>query len=226
MVILRKERIWHIEKQSKEKGKAWSCKCTTSDVQINDLCLVCQPLFYDHQNTLHTAITWYAHSTSFSLHENKTNSSSCEEWGQINDTFYKWPLYKCCSSDEGDKDDDDLVGDFMQRYFDGDLMIKSNLLLAQLPHRVVDSVWEKIVPLTTIHVSLFPRQKINNNYHNRYRTFAHKGDVITIENATMFCCRGLHSTPLNVFIHKSNFDKFHLKNTQEQRLSYQRSIFR
>ena len=46
-----------LKNNQKKKVKAWSCKCTTSDVQINDLCLVCQPLFYDQQNTLHTAIT-------------------------------------------------------------------------------------------------------------------------------------------------------------------------
>ena len=68
-----------LKNNQKKKVKAWSCKYTTSDVQINYLCSVCQLLFYDHQNTLHTAIAWYVHSTLFSLHEKKTNSSSCEE---------------------------------------------------------------------------------------------------------------------------------------------------
>ena len=138
-----------LKNNQKKKVKAWSCKCMTSDVQINDLCLVCKLLFYDHQNTLHTAITWYVHSTSFSLHDNETNSSLCEEWGQVNDTFYEWPLYKCCSSDEEDNNDDDLIGNFMHRYFDGDFTIKSDSLLAQLPKSVIDSLWGKIVPLTT-----------------------------------------------------------------------------
>ena len=153
---------------------------------------MCQPLFYDHQNTLHTAITWYVHSTSFLLDESKTDFSSCEEWGQINDTFYKWPLYKCYSSDEEDNCEDDLIGNFMHRYFDGDLTTESNPLLAQLPNHVVDSLLEKIVPLTTIHIPLFPRQ-INHNDHDGYHTFAHKEDIITIENATIICCRGLRS---------------------------------
>ena len=82
----------------------------------------------------------------------------------------------------------------MHRYFDGDLTIKSNPLLAQLPNRVIDSLQEKIVSLTTIHVPLFPRQNIDDNDHDGYHTFEHKEDVITIENATIFCCQGLHST--------------------------------
>ena len=81
----------------------------------------------------------------------------------------------------------------MHRYFDGDLTIKSNPLLAQLPNCVIDSIREKIVPVMTIHVPLFPRQKIDDNDHDGYHTFAHKEDVITVENATIFCCRGLHS---------------------------------
>ena len=70
------------------------------------------------KNILHTVITWYIHSTSFPLHENETDSSLNEEWGQINDTVYKWPLYKftTASTDE-DGDHDDLVGDFIHRYF-------------------------------------------------------------------------------------------------------------
>ena len=77
---------------------------------------------------LHMVITWYIHSTSFPLHENETNSSLNEEWGQINDTFYKWPLYKFTTSTD---DDHDLVGDSMLGYFDGDLTKKSSPLSVQ-----------------------------------------------------------------------------------------------
>ena len=52
-----------LKTNQKKKIKEWWCKCTTSSMQMNDFTSVCQPLLYDHQNTLHMAITWYIHST-------------------------------------------------------------------------------------------------------------------------------------------------------------------
>ena len=84
MVIIH-QNIYNILKTNqKKKTKEWLCKCTTSNVQMNDFTSVCQLLLYDHhqKNTLHMVITWYIHSTSFPLHENETDSSLNEEWSQ------------------------------------------------------------------------------------------------------------------------------------------------
>ena len=99
---------------------------------------------------LHTVITWYIHSASFPLHENETDSSLNEEWGQINDIFYKWPPYNFTTAftDPGeDGNHDDLMGDFIHRYFDGDLTKKSSPLSVQLPARIINSLKERIIPL-------------------------------------------------------------------------------
>ena len=98
----------------------------------------------------------------------------------------------------------------MHRYFDGDLTIKSNTVLAQLPNRVIDSLREKIIALTTIQVPLFPRQKTYENDHDGYHTFGNKEDVITIENTTIFCCQGFHST---CSCKQVKFRQISLKNT-------------
>ena len=177
----------------KKKTKECSCKCTTSNVQMNDFTSVCQPLLYDHhqKNTLHTVITWYIHSTSFPLHEHETYSSLNEEWGQINDSFYKWPLYKftTASTDPGeDVDHDDLVGDFMHRYFDGDLTKKWPPLSVQSPTRIIDSLKEIIIPAKKID------DNNDDDDHDDFHTFADKEDVITFEKVIIFCCRGIHST--------------------------------
>ena len=120
-----------------------------------------------------------------------------EEWGQINDTVYKWPLYKftTASTDE-DGDHDDFVGDFIHRYFDGDLMKKPSPLSVQLPTRIIDSLKERIIPLLTIHIPLIGKKIDDNNDddHDVFHTFADKEDVITFEKVIIFCCQGIHST--------------------------------
>ena len=123
-----------------------------------------------------------------------------EEWGQINGSFYKWPLYKftTASTDPGeDGDHDDLVGDFMRRYFDGDLTKKSSPLSVQLRTRIINSLKERIVSLLTFHIPLIAKKIDDNNDdddHDGFHTFADKEDVITFEKVTIFCCRGIHST--------------------------------
>ena len=123
-----------------------------------------------------------------------------EEWGQINDSFYKWRLYKftTTSTDPGeDGDHDDLVGDFIHRYFDGDLTKKSSPLAVQLPTCIINSLKERIFPLLTIHVPLIAKKIDDNNDddddHDGFHTFANK-DVITFEKVIIFCCQGIHST--------------------------------
>ena len=120
-----------------------------------------------------------------------------EEWGQISDTFYKWPLYKFTTTTSTDDDDNhDLVGDFMHRYFDGDLMKKSSPLSVQLPTHIINSLKERIIPLLTIHVPLIMKNVDNNDDddHDGFHTFADKEDVITFEKVIIFCCRGIRST--------------------------------
>ena len=124
----------------------------------------------------------------------------------------KWPLYKCCSAGEEDNDDDDLVGNFMHRYFDGDLMIKSNPLLAQLPNHVIDSLWEKIIPLTTIHVPLF-RDRSTTIIMMDIIHLCIKKTSLPLKMPPLFVVGDFTQC---VRVNKSNCDKFHLKNTQEQ----------
>ena len=94
-----------------------------------------------------------------------------------------------------DEVDEDLVGHFMHRYFDGDLTTLSNPLLAQLPNHLLDSVQqEKIAPMTTIHV---PLENTTTENHidgvDGYHTFEGKDELLILENAILFCCDGINS---------------------------------
>ena len=110
-------------------------------MHLNNFTLVCQPSFYDHtQNTLHTALTWFIDSSSLLSIDDVVSHDMCMEWGLVNGKFYKWPLYKYWKPVHEDKDDEDLVSHFMHRYFDGDLTILLNPILAQLPNHLLDSV--------------------------------------------------------------------------------------
>ena len=94
-----------------------------------------------------------------------------------------------------DEVDEDLVGHFMHRYFDGDLTTLSNPLLARLPNHLLDSVQqEKIAPMTTIHV---PLENTTTENHidgvDGYHTFEGKDELLILENAILFCCHGINS---------------------------------
>ena len=121
-----------LKARQRKKLKLWSCGCTTSDVNLNNFTLVCEPFFYDHtQNTLYTALTWFIDSSSLPSIDDVVSHDMCMEWGLVNGKFYRWPFYKYWKPVHEDEDDEDLVGHFTHRYFGGDLTTQSNPPLAQ-----------------------------------------------------------------------------------------------
>ena len=126
----------------------------TSNAQINDFVLLCQPLAYDlTSSTLHMGVTGYLHSTSNSFKH--PNEAERDEWGVVGENlYYKWPLYQWTTIEENDDDyDNDLEYTIIHKYFDGEVHRKLTPLIMPLPHLFAKE-GEKLTFLCTIHVPL------------------------------------------------------------------------
>ena len=89
----------------------------------------------------------------------------------------------------------DMVVDFIHKFFNGDINNGCTPLIIQLPQDISKQYpnHDKEVSnfLTAIHVPL------NNNCveahnHDGFHTFGDEGEIITLSNVKLYCCRGMN----------------------------------
>ena len=141
-------------------------------------------------------MTGYIDSTSFASEDKDENEIINDgEWRVVNKKFYKWPLYQLQKIDN-DKGSD--MVDFVDKFFNGDINNGCTPLIIQLPQDTSEQYpnRHKEVPnfLMTIQVPLDDNTSSHveaQDDHDGFHTFEDQGEMITLSNVKLYCCRGM-----------------------------------
>ena len=92
---------------------------------------------------------------------------------------------------------DDMVVVFVHKFFDGDINNGCTPLIIPLLQDISEQYpnHDKEVPnfLTTIHVPLDNTSNyVEAHDHDGFHTFEDQGEMITLSNVKLYCCRGMN----------------------------------